>query len=337
MKEYTIAILGATGAVGRAMLLGLEERNFPVKELRLLASQNSAGKKILFKGKEVEIQKTDENSFGGCDIVLGAVENDLSEKYAPFIKQANALYIDNSSAFRLNKDVPLVVPEVNGDDVLSQHGIIANPNCSTIIGCMAVYAIHQVNPIDSMCVSTYQAVSGAGIKGMQEYENQLLALAENKPCTVKAFPYQIVSNLIPQIGSFNENAYTSEEMKMQNEGRKILHAPDLLVNCTCVRVPVLRSHSLSMTLQLKEKMSVDKVKDIIKNTRGCLLMDDPLHAKYPMPLDASDQDLVYVGRIRQDLCHHNGITLWCCGDQIRKGAAINAIQIAEKCVELGVL
>lgn len=337
MKKYIVGILGATGAVGQEMLKGLEERNFPVEEVRLFASARSAGKVMKFKGEDIIIQETTPTCFRGCDIVLGAVENELSIQYAPYIKEANALYIDNSSAFRLDENVPLVVPEVNGEDVLHHHGIIANPNCSTIIGCVAVYAIHQVNPIQSMVVSTYQAVSGAGINGMREYENQLIALANQQPLSVQYFPYQIASNLIPQIGGFNENGYTSEEMKMQNEGRRILHSPDLLVNCTCVRVPVLRSHSLSMTLNLEKEMDCKEVASLIQQAKGCKLVDEPNHQIYPMPLDTSNQDLVYVGRIRKDLCNPKGMTLWCCGDQIRKGAAINAIQIAEKCLELHLL
>ncbi|MGN1342958.1 MAG: aspartate-semialdehyde dehydrogenase [Traorella sp.] len=337
MKEYCVGILGASGAVGQAMLLGLEERQFPIRSIRLFASAHSAGKAMKFKGKDVLIEEATPTCFKGCDIVLGAVDNDLSRYFAPYIKEANALYIDNSSAFRLDPEVPLVVSQVNGDDVRYHHGIIANPNCSTIIGCVAVYAIHQVNPIQSMDVSTYQAVSGAGINGMKEYENQIVALAENKPLSIHHFPYQIASNLIPQIGSFTENGYTSEEMKMQNEGRRILHAPDLLVNCTCVRVPVLRSHSLSMTLNLQNEITVEQVTQLISKANGCKLVDDPSNQKYPMPLDTSNQDLVYVGRIRKDLCNQKGITLWCCGDQIRKGAAINAIEIAEKCIELSIL
>lgn len=337
MKKYTIAILGATGAVGQEMLSALQQCNFPLAQIRLLASKKSAGKTMRFNEKEIVLEEANEHSFDGCDLVLGAVENEVSKYFAPFIKQAGALYIDNSSAFRLESDVPLVVPEVNGEDVVQHHGIIANPNCSTIIGCVAVYAIHQLSPIKSMCVSTYQAVSGAGINGMREYEEQLKNAAENKPCVPHTFPYPIVSNLIPQIGSFNENGYTSEEMKMQNEGRRILHAPNLFVNCTCVRVPILRSHSLSMTLQLSEPLDIECVKTAVAQAKGCRLVDDPTHSKYPMPLDTSNQDLVFVGRIRQDLCHENGLTLWCCGDQIRKGAAVNAVQIAQKCIELGVI
>ena len=337
MKKYVVGILGATGAVGQAMLEGLEERNFPISEVKLFASARSAGKKVNFMGQELTIQEACDSCFQGCDIVLGAAENDIAKKFAPAIKKANAIFIDNSSAFRLFDDVPLVVPEVNGEDVLKHQGIISNPNCSTIIGCVAVNAIHKENPIQSMIVSTYQAVSGAGVGGMNEYESQLKQIANNEEVQVNFFPYQIASNLIPQIGGFNELGYTSEEMKLQNEGRKILHAPNLLVNCTCIRVPVLRSHSLSMTLNLENEMDCEQVKTCIENAKGCKLVDNPANKVYPMPLDTSNQDLVYVGRIRKDLCNPKGITLWCCGDQIRKGAAINAIQIAEKCIEYNVL
>lgn len=337
MKNYTVAILGATGAVGQAFIEGLAERDFPVKELRLLASSRSVGKTYLFKGQSIEVQLACEAAFIGCDIVLGAVENDLSEHFAPMIKKANALYIDNSSAFRLMQDVPLVVPEVNGEDVLNHHGIIANPNCSTIIAMVAVSAIHKLSPIQSMIASTYQAVSGAGVQGMIELENQIKDYAKDKPLKTETFPYQIAFNLIPQIGGFNEIGYTSEEMKMQNEGRRLLHADSLLVNCTCVRVPVMRSHSISITLQTENSLEIEAVKQAIHEHEGCLLVDDPQNKQYPMPLVTSNQNLVYVGRIRKDLTHPNGISLWCCGDQIRKGAAINALQIAEKCIELKVL
>lgn len=337
MKYYTIAILGATGAVGQAFIEGLAERNFPVKELRLLASSRSVGKTYLFKDQPIEVQLACEEAFEGCDIVLGAVENDLSEHFAPMIKKANALYIDNSSAFRLMQEVPLVVPEVNGEDVLNHQGIIANPNCSTIIAMVAVSAIHKLSPIQSMIASTYQAVSGAGVQGMVELEDQIQDYVNNKPLTNKAFAYQIAFNLIPQIGGFDEIGYTSEEMKMQNEGRRLLHNDSLLVNCTCVRVPVMRSHSISITLQTSKPLEIETVKQAIQNHQGCLLVDNPDQQQYPMPLISSNQDLVHVGRIRKDLTQPNGISLWCCGDQIRKGAAINALQIAEKCIELKVI
>lgn len=329
MKTYTVAILGASGAVGQEMMKILEERNFPIKELILLASERSVGKKYTFKGKELVVQLACAQAFVGCDIVFGAVENDLAKHFAPMIRQANAVFIDNSSAFRLENDVPLVVPEVNAQDIFNHHGIIANPNCSSIITMTAIYAIHQMSAIQKMIVSTYQAVSGAGINGIKELEQQNQAILAQTEIKKAAFPYQIAYNLIPQIGDFDENGYTSEEMKMQNEGRKILHAPELRVNCTCVRVPILRSHSISVTLETENELNVLDIQKALAQAKGCRLMDDPCHKVYPMPLDTTHQDLVYVGRIRKDLTNPKGITLWCCGDQVRKGAATNAVQIAE--------
>lgn len=329
MKTYNVAILGATGAVGREMIKVLEERNFPINELRLLASARSVGKKIAFCGKEIEIEEATENSFAGMDIVLGAASNDLAKQMAPAIKAAGAVFIDNSSAFRMDPNVPLVVPEINGEDAMNHNGIISNPNCSTIITLVAVNAINKLSNIKSMIASTYQAVSGAGAGGFAELNDQTKAIVEGGEIKSEVFPYQIAQNLIPQIGGFTDNLYTTEEMKMQNEGRKILHLPELNVTCTCVRVPVLRSHSISVTLFTEKKLSVEEVKAAVANANGCKLVDDPAAKVYPMPLDTSDQDLVFVGRIREDLTAENGITLFCCGDQIRKGAATNAVQIAE--------
>lgn len=328
MKEFNVAILGATGAVGREMLKILEERNFPVKELRLLASARSVGKTLPFRGKEIAVREACPSEFEGMDLVLGAASNALAKEYAPHIVKAGALFVDNSSAFRMDPDVPLVIPEINGEDAKKHHGIIANPNCSTIITLMAVNAVNALSPITSMVATTYQAVSGAGAAGPVELETQTKALAEGKPAECSVFPYQIAYNLLPQIGSFNEDGYTTEEMKMQNEGRKILHLPDLTVTCTCVRVPVFRSHSISVTVRTADKLTVEQVKNAVANAEGCVLADDPANKKYPMPLDTSDQDLVFVGRIRKDLTDEHGITLWCCGDQVRKGAATNAVQIA---------
>ena len=333
MKKYNVAILGASGAVGQAMIKGLEERNFPIQQLKLLASKKSAGKAITFHNQTLTIEEANETSFEGMDIVLGAVSNSLSKKFAPFIQKAKALYIDNSSAFRLDENVPLVIPEINPKDIKLHQGIIANPNCSTIIVLTAINAIHQHSPIEKMIVSTYQAVSGAGNEGMLELIEQVTNMIENKPIEPHIFAKQIAYNLIPQIGSFDESGYSDEEMKMQNEGRKILHSKNLKVNCTCVRVPVLRSHSISITLITSDKCEIDEVKEWIKNAKGCKLVDQPEMNIYPTPLDSSNQDLIHVGRIRQDLCNDNGIALWCCGDQIRKGAAINAIQIAETYIQ----
>lgn len=329
MKTYNVAILGATGAVGREMLKVLEERNFPVNELRLLASARSVGKKIDFRGTQIEVAEATENAFEGMDIVLGAASNELAKQMAPAIKAAGAVFIDNSSAFRMDPSVPLVVPEINPEDAMKHNGIVSNPNCSTIITLVAVNAINKLSPIKSIIASTYQAVSGAGIGGIYELEAQEKAIVGGGDIETETFPYQIARNLIPQIGGFGDNLYTSEEMKMQNEGRKILHLPNLNVTCTCVRVPIIRSHSISAVVFTEDKLSVEAVKAAVANAKGCKLTDKPEAKVYPMPLDTSDQDLVFVGRIREDLTADNGITLFCCGDQVRKGAATNAVQIAE--------
>ena len=333
MKTYTVAILGATGAVGQEMMNILEERNFPVGKLVPLASARSAGKTIKFKGEDVTIQEACDSAFEGVDIVLGAAENDIAEKFAPAIVKAGAVFVDNSSAFRLDPNVPLIVPEVNPEDAKNHKGIISNPNCSTIITVTAVNALNSIAPIKSMVASTYQAVSGAGVAGMAELENQVKALQAGEPVDVKTFAYQIAYNLIPQIGGEQFEGYTSEEMKMQNEGRKIMHLPELNVSCTCVRVPVMRSHSISVQLKFDRSVSVEEAREVLAKAPGVKLVDDLKNKQYPMPLDTSGQDIVFVGRIRPDLTDPNGLCLWCCGDQVRKGAATNCIQIAELLVK----
>ncbi len=334
MKTYTVAILGATGAVGQEMIKILQQRNFPVKELIPLASARSVGKTVTFRGEEVPIRLACEEAFQGVDLVLGAAENDIAEKFAPAIVAAGAVFVDNSSAFRLRSDVPLVVPEVNGADVKRHKGIISNPNCSTIITVTAVNALNQLSPIKSMVVSTYQAVSGAGAGGPVELAQQVEALRAGEPVQPQVFSHQIAYNLIPQIGGEQEAGYTSEEMKLQYEGRKILHLPELTVSCTCVRVPVVRSHSISARLVFENPVALDDARQAIAQAPGCRLVDDLAAKQYPMPLDTSDQDLVFVGRIRPDLTNEKGLCLWCCGDQIRKGAATNAVQIAELVIGL---
>ena len=333
MKKYNIAILGATGAVGREMLKVLEERNFPMGELRLLASARSVGKKITYCGKEYEVQLACADAFEGMNFVLGAASNALAKELAPHIVKAGAVFIDNSSAFRMNDDVPLVVPEINAEDARNNKGIISNPNCSTIITLVAVNAINKLSKIKGMVASTYQATSGAGAAGPVELMEQMKAMVNGGDINVEVFQHQIAANLIPQIGSFGENGFTTEEMKMQNEGRKILHLPELKVTCTCVRGPVVRSHSISVTVITENKLTADEVKNAIANEKGCKLYDDGENKIYPMPIVTSDQDLVFVGRIREDLVFDNAITLWCCGDQVRKGAATNAVQIAEALID----
>ena len=328
-KLYTVAVLGATGAVGQEMISILQERDFPVGKLIPLASARSAGKTIKFKGEDVTIQLACDEAFQGVDIVLGAAENDIAKQFAPAIVAAGAVFVDNSSAFRMDPKVPLVVPEVNPEDVKWHNGIISNPNCSTIITITAVNALNKLSPIKAMTASTYQAVSGAGAGGPVELMGEVEALTKGESYEPKIFPYQIAYNLIPQIGGEQFEGYTSEEMKMQNEGRKIMHLPELKVTCTCVRVPVVRSHSISVTCRFDKPVTVEQVREVVASAPGCKLVDDLANKQYPMPLDTSGQDIVYVGRIRPDLTDECGISLWCCGDQVRKGAATNCIQIAE--------
>ena len=333
MKLYKVGILGATGAVGREMMKILAERQFPISELRLFASSRSAGKVVEWNGRPVMIQEPSEENFRGLDIVLGAAESDIARLYAPEVVRAGAVFVDNSSAYRMDDDVPLVIPEVNPEDVKLHHGIIANPNCSTTITLTAINALRKLSPIHSMVVSTYQAVSGAGAGGPVELQNEVDALRDGKAYAPKVFAHQIAYNVIPQIGGEQCDGYTSEEMKLQNEGRKILHLPDMNVACTCVRVPVVRSHSISAAVHFAHHISVDEARAAIAAAPGCRLVDDLDALQYPMPLDTSDQDLVFVGRIRPDLTDPNGLCLWCCGDQVRKGAATNCVQIAELLIQ----
>ena len=329
MKTYTVAVLGATGAVGQEMIKILQERNFPVGKLVPLASARSAGKTLVFRGEEVTIQEVCAEAFQGVDIVLGAAENDIAKQWAPAIVAAGAVFVDNSSAFRMDPKVPLVVPEINAEDAKNHNGIISNPNCSTIITCTAVNALNSIAPIKSMTASTYQAVSGAGAGGPVELMNEVEALAKGETYEPKVFSHQIAYNLIPQIGGEQELGYTSEEMKLHYEGRKIMHLPELNVSCTCIRVPVIRSHSISVSLHFDRPVTVEQAKEVLSNAPGVKLVDDLSKKMYPMPLDTTDQDLVFVGRIRPDITDPNGLCLWCCGDQVRKGAATNCIQIAE--------
>lgn len=329
MKTYTVAVLGATGAVGQEMIKILAERSFPVGTLVPLASKRSAGKKLTFRGEEITIREATPEAFQGVDIVLGAAENNIAEAMAPHITAAGAVFVDNSSAFRLNPDVPLVVPEINPEDAKGHKGILSNPNCSTIITCTAVNALNRIAPIRAMTASTYQAVSGAGAGGPIELMNEVQALQKGEAYEPKVFTHQIAYNLIPQIGAEQCDGYTSEEMKLQNEGRKIMHLPEMNVSCTCVRVPVVRSHSISVSLHFDRPVTVEQAREVLATAPGVKLVDDLSRNQYPMPLDTTDQDLVFVGRIRPDLTDPNGLCLWCCGDQVRKGAATNCIQIAE--------
>lgn len=323
----TIAIVGATGAVGQQMLKCLEERNIQCN-LKLLASARSKGKKFKFFDQEIICEELNPDSFKDVDFALGATENDIAKTWIPWALENKVIIVDNSSAFRLDQDVPLVIPEINPEDIAKNKGIIANPNCATIIALVALNALHKEFKIKRMIVTTFQAVSGAGVKGIQDLENQLKD--PTAPCN--AFPYPIAYNLIPQIGDFDDLGISKEEWKLQNESRKILHDDNLLVNCTCVRVPILRSHSESITIECEKEIDVTKARELLSSAQGVLLKDDPLHKQYPMPLETTDQDLVYVGRVRKDISDptNHSLSLFCCGDQIRKGAATNAVQILEK-------
>lgn len=319
----TIAIAGATGAVGQQMLECLIERNIQA-DLKLLASARSKGKEI--NGHIVE--ELTKDSFQGVDYVLGATGNDITKMWMPWAKEAGCIVVDNSSAFRLDKDVPLVIPEVNKEDIKDHHGLIANPNCATIIALVALQALHKKYHIKRMIVTTFQAVSGAGVQGIEDLKNQI----EDENIPSKAFPCQIAFNLIPQIGDFDDLGISKEEWKMQNEARKMWHDDALKVNCTCVRVPIWRSHSESITIECENEVDVNEARELVSKAEGVLLKDDPKNQIYPMPKDTTNQDLVYVGRIRKDITDETNhtLSLFCCGDQIRKGAATNAVQILEE-------
>lgn len=330
MKALKVGILGATGAVGEQMRIVLAERKFSISELRLFGSARSAGTEVEFDGKMLKVVEATPEAFEGLDLLLGAADNDVAKKFLPDAAKKGIVVVDNSSAFRLDPEVPLVIPEVNPEDVKWSKGLIANPNCATIIALTAVAALHRKARLRRMVASTYQAVSGAGRGGMEDLEEEVKT---GRP-VLRTFPYPIAYNLIPQIGGFNDLGYTSEEMKLQNEGRKMLHDDTFLVSCTCVRVPIMRSHSEALTLEFEKEISPEEAREILQNAPGVKLWDDPAEKHYPMPMLTSDQDLVYVGRVRRDLAatkeaYNRSLSLFCCADQIRKGAATNAIQIAE--------
>lgn len=325
-----IAIVGASGAVGQELLAVLAQRQFPVSELRLFGSERSAGTKYEFCGKEYEVQLLQHgDAFKGVDIAFISAGASASRMYAEDITRYGAVMIDNSSAFRMDEDVPLVVPEVNGADALCRpRNIIANPNCTTIQMVVALQAIERLSHIRRVHVATYQAASGAGAQAMKELETQYRQVLNNEEVTVNKFAYQLAYNLIPHIDVFTENGYTKEEMKMFNETRKIMHS-DIKVSATCVRVPSLRAHSESIWIETERPISIEEARDAFATAPGCVLMDEPEKKVYPMPLFLSGKDEVFIGRIRKDLTNENGLSFWCVSDQIRKGAALNAVQIAE--------
>ncbi|MDB9741622.1 aspartate-semialdehyde dehydrogenase [Akkermansiaceae bacterium] len=325
-----IAVVGATGAVGIEMLECLAQRNFKMKSLTLLASARSAGKKLMFNGEEITVKELTHDSFEGIDVALFSAGGGISLEYAPSAAKAGCIVIDNSSAFRMDDDVPLVVPEVNPEAVRNiPKNIIANPNCTTIITLMALYPLHVKYGLKSIIASSYQAVSGSGVAGMQELENQINAIANGGEIVKETYPHQIAYNVIPHVDVFMEGGYTKEELKMLNESRKILLKPDLNVTCTCVRVPVMRSHSVSITAQFEKTISVEEAKAAFAGYPGVKVVDDPEKALYPVPLDSTFKDDCLVGRMRMDNVMENALALWVVGDQVRKGAALNAVQIAE--------
>ena len=325
-----VAIVGATGAVGVEILSCLETRAFPLSSLKLLASRRSAGTQVLFRGQTHTIEELTPDSFAGVDIALFSAGGDISREYAPIAAAAGCVVVDNSSAFRQEADVPLVVPEINGEAALNHpRNIIANPNCTTIITLMALYPLHLRYGLKTIIASSYQAVSGSGQHGIAELDAQVRALVEGRPVEISTYPRQIAFNVLPQIDRFTDSGYTKEELKMLNEGRKIMSLPELSVSCTCVRVPVFRSHSISCVAQFEKPIDGPGARACFEGMPGVALMDDPAQHIWPTPLDSTPGDTCYVGRIRKDLALPNALNLWVVGDQVRKGAALNAVQIAE--------
>ena len=331
-KKVNVTVMGATGAVGACFLKILEERKFPIKELRLLASERSKGKSLKFAGKSYPVELLTHDSFKGIDIVLASAGASRSLEFLPSAVKAGAVCVDNSSAFRMEKDVPLVVPEVNPEKIKANKGIIANPNCSTIQMVVALWPIHKAAKIKRIIVTTFQSVSGAGQSKVLELQAQVREYVSGKKPTVKEFPHQIAFNLIPQIDVFLDNRYTKEEMKMVNETRKIMGDESIMVNATCVRVPVFYAHSESVNIETEKHITPDEVRKLLAKAPGVKVVDEPEKRSYPMPIDAEGRDDTYVGRIRQDESVKNGISMWVVADNIRKGAALNAIQIAEKLI-----
>ncbi len=324
-----IAIAGATGAVGIEMIKTLEKRHFPVGKLTLLASARSAGKKLKFKGADVTVTELTKDSFKGVDIALFSAGGGISKEFAPIAAQAGCVVVDNSSAFRMDAGVPLVIPEINAHDVKHHKGIIANPNCTTAITLMALYPLHQAFGVKRIFASSYQAVSGTGAKALEELERQVEQIVNKQPVTKEVYPHQIAFNVLPHVDSFLPSGYTKEEMKMENEGRKIMHHPAFRASVTCVRVPVYRSHSVAVSAEFEKAVSVDEARAVLKQAPGLDLVDEPENKKYPMPLFTSEKYNCEVGRIRLDCAMDNGLCFWVSGDQLLKGAALNAVQIAE--------
>ncbi len=333
-KTPHVAVVGATGAVGIEMLKVLERRRFPVGQLTLLASARSVGKKLTFAGKETTVTELTKDSFKGIDIALFSAGGSISREFAPIAAAAGCVVVDNSSAFRQDDRVPLVVPEINAADVRHHHGILANPNCTTAITLMALYPLHRAFGVKRIIASSYQAVSGTGAKAIEELERQVQQIAAGQPVTREVYPYQIAFNVLPQVDSFQADGYTKEEMKMQHEGRKIMHHPGFRASVTCVRVPVYRSHSVAVSAEFEKPVTVEAARAILAGAPGLDVVDDPAKQRYPMPLFTSEKDNCEVGRIRMDCALDNALCFWVSGDQLLKGAALNAVQIAEELLKL---
>jgi aspartate-semialdehyde dehydrogenase len=328
-----VTVVGATGAVGSEMIKTLGKRNFPVGKLTLLASARSVGKKLKFRGQDITIKELTKDSFAGIDIALFSAGGGISKEFAPIAAKAGCVVVDNSSAFRMDNSVPLVIPEINAADVKWHKGIIANPNCTTAIALMALYPLHMAFGVKRIFASSYQAVSGTGAKAIEELERQVGQIVKSEPVTKEVYPHQIAFNVIPHVDSFLPTGYTREEMKMENEGRKIMHHPAFRASVTCVRVPVYRSHSVAVSAEFEKPVSVEAARAILKKAPGLDLVDEPENKKYPMPLFTSEKYNCEVGRIRLDCALDNGLCFWVSGDQLLKGAALNAVQIAEELVK----
>ena len=329
-RSFHVAVVGATGAVGIEILKTLENRNFPVGKLTPLASARSAGKKLKFRGEDVTVQELTENSFSGIDIALFSAGGSVSKQFAPIAAKAGCVVVDNSSAFRMDPNVPLVVPEINAEDIKAHKGIIANPNCTTAITLMALYPMHQMFGVKRIFASSYQAVSGTGVKALVELQNQVEQIVTGKPVKIEVYPHQIAFNVLPHIDAWLDNGYTKEEMKMENEGRKIMHLPSFKASVTCVRVPVYRAHSIAVSAEFEKTVSVEGAREAILKAPGIDLMDDPQNNIYPLPLAVTGKYNCQVGRIRKDCAFDNGLCFGVAGDQLLKGAALNAVQIAEE-------
>jgi aspartate-semialdehyde dehydrogenase len=328
-KSYHVAIVGATGAVGEELLRVLERRAFPVERLRPLCSERSAGSAVSFRGEQITAQRLSRESFAGVDLAFFSAGGNISREFAPIARDAGAVVIDNSSVFRMEPDVPLVIPEINGADVREHHGLIANPNCTTAVALMALYPLHRAFGVRHVIAASYQAVSGSGARAIEELRAQASAAAQNQPLVAEIYPHPIAFNLLPHVDSFLPNGYTKEEMKMQNEGRRIMHLPDFRASVTCVRVPVYRAHSIAVSAEFEKPVSVEEAHEVLAKAPGLELVDEPHNNRYPMPLFTAGKDNCEVGRVRRDCAFENGLSFWVSGDQLLKGAALNAVQIAE--------